>query len=99
MKEGSRCSQASHVSVSVPRLTPVEFGSMLVSVRAAAAAVQRRITAAEDAALPRQPRTAFEFFAYAELGLRKALAAFRLIPDFAALSIANQMLLLQVLFT
>ena len=57
------------------------------------------ITAAEDAALPRQPRTAFEFFAYAELGLRKALAAFRLIPDFAALSIANQMLLLQVLST
>ena len=75
------------------------FGSMLMSVRAAAAAVQRRITPAEDAALPRQPSTAFEFFAYAELGLCKALSAFRLIPDFAALSIANQMLLLQVLST
>lgn len=78
--------QAGHVRASVRRLTSAEFGAMLESVRAATAALQRPIAAA-----------------YAEeeeeLGLRKSIAAFGLIPEFAALSVTNQKLLLQVLPT
>lgn len=68
---------------------------MLESVRAAAGALQRRITPSEAGALPREPRTPIEFLAYAELSIRKTIGAFQLIPDFAALSIAHQTTLLQ----
>ena len=83
------------MSVSVPSLSPAEFGAMLASARAAAAALQRPITPSEHAALPREPRTAVEFMAFAELSFRKTLGAFQLIRDFAALSHAHQMTLIQ----
>ena len=69
---------------------------MLDSLRAAIFATRRPLTPDEAAILPRRFRDPYESFAYMEHGLRKLVHSLRLLPDFRALPINDQIDIVKV---
>lgn len=88
--------QVSRVAASVPPLTEAEYYTTLASLNRALAVALSASRVIESHALPSAPRRLEEYFVYAEVAMRRVVRALREMPDFRALTLDHQMVILKV---
>ena len=84
------------VTASVPRLSEEEMRAVHTSVERSLHEARRPLSAEEARTLIRQPRDAYEFFAYAESNLAHSICALKHLPEFRALALATQRAVVKV---
>lgn len=88
--------QVSSVTASSPRLSTVEFDSLLSGVERALANSTRPMDQEQAHALAAQLRTPSDSMAYCEFAVRRVVHALRMLPDFTKIDLPDRVKILKV---